>query len=105
MSENKKIVFYDTPKRHADLNIRIKYDGFAFSEFFRTIITGYLGRDERIVSFVEEQKVLKNKFSSKKRADSERMHEKAHQNKEIFALDREEIENIFDLIEKEHYDL
>ena len=105
MTKNKKISFFDTPKRHLDLKIRIKYDGFRFSEFFRVLITAYLERDERIISLVEEQKELKGEQSAKKRKDSEKMHIKAAENVDKFAFNEEEIESIFDMIEREHSEL
>jgi hypothetical protein len=105
MTKNKKISFFDTPKRHIDLKVRIKYDGFRFSEFFRLLITAYLERDERVISLIEEQKELKGEQSAKKRKDSERMHNKAAENTDKFALNEEEIESIFDMIEQEHSEL
>tara|TARA_Y100000310_G_C20536072_1_gene740920 strand:- start:290 stop:607 length:318 start_codon:yes stop_codon:yes gene_type:complete len=105
MTKNKKIAFFDTPKRHVDLKIRIKYDGFRFSEFFRFLITAYLERDERIISLVEEQKELKGQQNLKKREASKKMHKKAAESVDKFALDEEEIESIFDMIEQEHYEL
>tara|TARA_Y100000310_G_scaffold338614_1_gene428729 strand:+ start:2167 stop:2484 length:318 start_codon:yes stop_codon:yes gene_type:complete len=105
MTKNKKISFFDTPERHVDLKIRIKYDGFKFSEFFRILITAYLERDERITSLVEEQKELKGQQNAKKRMGSERMHKKAAESIDKFALNEEEIESIFDMIEQEHPEL
>ena len=103
--KNKKISFFDTPKRHIDLKIRIKYDGFRVSEFFRLLITAYLERDERIISLIEEQKELKSTQSKKKREASRKMHNKASDNVDKFALNEEEIESIFDMIEQEFPDL
>ena len=44
--EGKKIVFYDSDKRHAELKVRLKHDSLTQAEFFRTLITGYLDKDE-----------------------------------------------------------
>ena len=38
----KKVVFYDTDKRHANLKIRLHYDGLTQAGFFRGMVTGYL---------------------------------------------------------------
>tara|TARA_R110000824_G_scaffold67882_2_gene175827 strand:+ start:3166 stop:3483 length:318 start_codon:yes stop_codon:yes gene_type:complete len=105
MPKNKKICYSDTPKRHVDLKLRIEYDGFGFSEFIRILISAYLTRDERIISLVEEHKEAKGKQNIKKRADSKKMHEKASENIDTYALDEEEIESIFDMIEQEHPEL
>ena len=101
----KRIVFYDTPRNHIDLKIRLKYDDIKFSDFFRFIIKAYLSRDERIVSLVEEQKDLIGKQSKTKRQESERLHRKASEEKSRYGLNEEEIESIFDLIERENPEL
>ena len=45
----KKVVFADTDKRHADLKIRLRYDGLTQLQFFQSIVTGYIEKDPRIV--------------------------------------------------------
>ena len=47
----KKIMFYDSEKRQADLRIRLRYDGMNQSHFFRAMISGYLEkhRNSRIL--------------------------------------------------------
>ena len=50
--EGKKVVFYDTDKRHAELKIRLKYDQLTQAEFFRTLISGYLAKDKDILAFL-----------------------------------------------------
>ena len=52
----KKILFYDTDKRHAELKIKLEYDGMRQSEFFRALVTGYLEEDEDIISFLTSYK-------------------------------------------------
>ena len=49
--EGKKIVFYDSDKRHAELKIRLKHDKLTQAEFFRTLVTGYLDKDEDVLRF------------------------------------------------------
>ena len=39
---NKVVQFKETDKRHADLRIRLHYDGFYQGEFFMQIVTGKL---------------------------------------------------------------
>ena len=43
-TREKKIVFNDTDKRHADLKIRLQHDDLRQAEFFRAMITGYINR-------------------------------------------------------------
>ena len=49
-TREKKIVFNDTDKRHADLKIRLQHDDLSQSEFFRAMITGYIEKDSRASS-------------------------------------------------------
>ena len=54
--DEKRIVFADTDKRHADLKIRLRYDGITQVQFFQAIITGYLDKDPRIIEFIRSVK-------------------------------------------------
>ena len=52
----KKIVFGDTDKRHADLRIRLHVDELKQGEFFRAIVTGYIEQDEDLLKFLDKYK-------------------------------------------------
>ena len=52
--EYKKITFYDSDKRHADLRIRLQYDGMKQSEFFRAVVSAYLEKDDRFMAFLDQ---------------------------------------------------
>jgi|TARA_R110000824_G_scaffold121558_4_gene277742 hypothetical protein len=102
---DKRISFMDTDKRSADLMIRLKHDGLTKTRFFREFLTGYLERDDIVVDFIERLKEtpgIQSKKQSKIVKDSD---ERGQHNKGKFGLKEEEIENIFDLLEKEHPDL
>jgi hypothetical protein len=108
MSEQakKKIVFYDTDKRHADLKIRLHYDGLTQSSFFRSMITAYLDKDAAMMDYISRLKALNGIHSGKKRRDSESLLQEAENTKTKFSIfEDDEVENIFDLIEEEHPDL
>lgn len=101
----KRIVFEELDKRHADLRIRLHADGVNQGEFFRSLISGYIDRDERIIDFIEDYKE-KNKIQSKqKRLKSKKLQGLAVETKNKFVLNDKEIDNIFDLLEKENIDL
>jgi hypothetical protein len=101
----KKIVFNDTDKRHADLKIRLQHDDLTQSEFFRAMITGYINKDTRIVSFVHDWRSMNKGYSKAKTAKSKRLLKKGEDVKSKFGLDQDEIDNIFDILEQEHPDL
>ena len=97
----KRIVFTESDHRHAQLIIKLKHDGFRQSEFFRSIITGYLSGDSRIQDYVSEVSTL----SKKRKSKSQKLRKQGEQLVKDFGLNDGEIENIFDLIEQEHPEL
>ncbi len=101
----KRIVFTDSDKRHADLKVRLDYDSLSQTEFFRSMVTGYIEKDPRIVEYLYEWREQNKKHSKKKRNKSERLLVKGEEIKSKFGLDESEIESIFDLLEEEHPDL
>ena len=101
----KRIVFEELDKRHADLRIRLHADGINQGEFFRSLISGYIDRDERIVGFIEDYRENNDIQSKQKRLKSKKMYQLAGETENKFALGKEEIDDIFDLLEKENKDL
>jgi glycerol-3-phosphate responsive antiterminator len=103
--QEKKISFIDKDKHHADLIIRLKQDGLTMSKFFRALIKGYIEHDYAIIDFIERFKVSSGSQSQKKIKIIKDIQKKGDELKHKFALDSEEVENIFDILEKEHPDL
>ena len=95
----------DKDKRIADFIIRLKHDGLTKTKFFRAILTGYLERDEDIVSFVERYKISSKAQSNNKATVVRNIENQGKENKTKLGLNNDEIENIFDILEKEHPDL
>jgi len=98
--DKKKLMFYDTEKRQADLRIRLKFDGLNQSQFFRALITGYLERDEGILNFLNKFKKTCGIHNTKKRSGSKKLIEQGYKNENMFALNSEEVEDIFDILEE-----
>lgn len=98
---SKRIVFTENDHRHAQLVIRLKHDGLKQSEFFRSLITGYLAGDERILSYINEISSL----SIKKKEKSNKLRSIGESKMKNFGFTDGEVENIFDLIEEEHPEL
>ena len=102
---DKRISFMDTDKRAAELIIRLKHDGLTKAKFFRSILTAYLERDAALVDLIERVKTDEG-FQSKSRARTvKKLEEKGDTVAKKFGLDAGEIENIFDMLEKELPDL
>lgn len=99
--ELKKIVFEETDNQHAKFIIRLRHNSISQSDFFRAIVEGFIKKDERICSFIEER-TLDQKSMNEQRIKKSRMLKKSgHQKIKDFAFSGEEIENLFDLIEDE----
>ena len=104
-SSLKKIIFEDTDKRHADLKIRLHYDGLGQGVFFRMLVSGYIEQDKRIVDFIEEYQEKNRVYGKQKLAKTKSFYNKSQKMKDVFGLDKSEIEDIFDIIAKENNEL
>jgi len=104
-TSEKIVQFSDIDKRHADLRLRLHYDGLTQGQFFRALVSGYVDRDSDIVSFIEKVKENSEKYKPTLMKKRRRAYTKYKQVEKLFGLDEDEIENIFDMIQKEHKDL
>ena len=101
--KNKKIVFYDSDKRYADLKIRLMHDKISQAQFFRSIVTGYIEQDEDVLNFIDK---LKQRTQTKKSIkESRKLITKGKELISDLSLDENEKNSIFDLIENESPDL
>lgn len=102
----KKIIFYDSDKRYADLKIRLTKDGISQPQFFRGIVTGYLMKDKDVMAFVHKLMSAKKTESTRKSIKRDKkLINSGEKTLEKFALGEHEIENIFDILEKQNPDL
>jgi len=100
-ANRKKIMFYDTPERHAQLKIRCQYDGINQSQFLRMIVTGYLDGDNNIVEFISACKEKYNLQGKAKRSKALKLHRAGQELSKNLSLKEDEIENIFDILEND----
>tara|TARA_B100000989_G_scaffold183957_1_gene138439 strand:- start:4249 stop:4575 length:327 start_codon:yes stop_codon:yes gene_type:complete len=98
---DKRIVFTDTDHRHAQLLVRLRTDGMKQAQFFRSLITGYIEQDDRIVSFFDD---IKDQ-SIKRKDKSNRLRKSGQQLLNDTGFSDEQIQDIFDLIAEEHPEL
>ena len=99
--ESKQICFEDLDKRHAEMKIRLHYDGLKSAEFFRGIITAYIEKDEDLLKIVDKIKEKRN-VSKVKRNKVKKAHKNSDEIIKKFGLDEGDVENIFDILEKEY---
>ena len=102
---SKKIMFYDTDKRHADLKIRLQHDSLTQSAFFRAMISGYLEKDSRIMEYVDDYKVNNSIQNKADRRTANKLIKAGEKMEKTHGLGDEELESIFDMIEQEHPEL
>jgi hypothetical protein len=100
-ANNKRIVFTDNDHRHAKLLIRLRHDGLQQAQFFRHLITGYIDGDERIQDFVDSIKPQ----SQVKKVKSKKARQQGLTAQRELGLDEQQVDNIFDLIAREHPEL
>ena len=98
----KQVCFEDFDKKHADLKIRLHYDGLYQNEFFRLMMRKYINKDENMMKIIDEYKEQKGNQSKLNRKKSTQLIEKGRDQEKQFALNSNEVESIFDLLEKEH---
>tara|TARA_Y100000593_G_C4225788_1_gene294365 strand:- start:329 stop:667 length:339 start_codon:yes stop_codon:yes gene_type:complete len=102
----KKVVqFTDDTKRYADLRIRLHYDGLRQGEFFRSLVLGYLERDEDLMKFVVKVQEEISRYSKSKRNKLKKTDTSRKETIEKYALDDDDIQSIFDLLEEERPEL
>jgi hypothetical protein len=104
-NNKKRVVYYEVPKKHADLKIRWQYDGLGQTEFFRVITEAYLQQDERLLKIIDEYKEKNSIQNKQKRKKTQKIYEKKKEIETKFALKGEEVESIFDILERENPDL
>jgi hypothetical protein len=102
---SKRLVFYDTESRHVELKIRLDHDDLSQSEFFRAMVTGYISKDELILSYLDKYRQSNIIQSKAKIQSSQKLIQKGRKTMQKFIIDEDERDNIFDLIAEEHPDL
>jgi formiminotetrahydrofolate cyclodeaminase len=103
--EMQKVTFYADKDEHVRLKIRLQQDSLTQSDFFRCMLQNYIDKDEAILDLVNNYKEKHKRQNAERRKKVQKSLEKGRDVKTKFALDDNEIENIFDLLEQEHPEL
>ena len=105
----KKIVFFDTDERHKELKIMLDRYGLTQSKLFRYLVTCMLEENQiskDIIRMIDDNSPKKSRKRTKRvREIEEKAQQKQEEIEKQFNLDNEEIDDIFDLIAREHPDL
>lgn len=102
-NNEKKLVFKIDEDLHARFRIALRYDSLTQSSFIKYIIAGYLTNDINIRNFIDN--ALADKLSKHRKRNRKLDRKKYDNTVNDFALNEQEIQNIFDLIESENPDL
>jgi len=106
MTEKKtKIMFTVTERAKADFKLQLQYDSLTQIKFFRSILEGYINKDSDLMIYINKFKKQNTIQNNIQRSRIMTNIKKATDTKNKFALDDDEVENIFDILEKEHPDL
>jgi len=102
MKDLVSVAFFLHPRLHEELKIRMHYDGFKTqSEFFRACSTAYVEKNDtfmRFVDFYKGDQRLQSKANIKKSA---KLRKDGKDLMKKLGITKEDVENIFDLIEEE----
>ena len=102
---NTQIMFTVTKRAKADFKIQLQYDSLTQVKFFRAVMEGYLNKDPDLIAYLNRFKEQNSIQNATQRKRTETNIKQAKETKKQFALGDEEVDSIFDILEKEHPDL
>jgi hypothetical protein len=100
--DTKKFTFYAKDELHAKFKIRMQHHSLTQSEFFRACVEAVVSQDPIIEMFIDQYKEENNKQSKKQRATVSKDSQKGQDLLDTLGLGDGDIDNIFDIIAKEH---
>jgi len=98
----KKIVFYETDHNHAKLRIKFIEDGIKQATFFKELVSAYVNDDPLIRKWIENNPQCR--ISGRSLIKRKRETVKIEEQKYNFNLDKETVDEIFDILADEFGD-
>ena len=106
MAEKKtKVMFTVSERTKADFKLQLQYDSLTQVKFFRALMEGYINKDPELMVYINKFKKDNSIQNNPQRKKIVSNIKEASAVKSKFALGDEEVENIFDILEKEHPEL
>jgi hypothetical protein len=99
-----KQIFFDLPEDiFINFSLNLEYDNIGYKEFYTNIISLYLEKDEDFIKCIRkiQDRKVKNKIVNRIKKNYEKLSEQEKEIKRSFGLDKKEISNIFDILEKD----
>jgi len=100
--DTKKFTFYAKDALHADFKIRMQFHSLTQSEFLRACVQAVVNKDPIMEMFIDDYKEKNDKQSKNQRAKIKKEQEKSEEILNDFGIGEGDIDNIFDIIAKEH---
>lgn len=100
--DTKKFTFYAKEQLHAKFKARMQYHSMSQSEFLRACVEAVVNQDPMMEMFIDHYKEENNKQSKAQRAKIKKDQNKSKELLDDLGLGDGEIDNIFDIIAKEH---
>ncbi len=100
--DTKKFTFYAKDTLHADFKIRMQYHSMTQSEFLRACVEAAVSKDPMMEMFIDHYKEANGKQSKAQRNKIKKDQEKSEELLRDLGLGDGDIDDIFDLIAKEH---
>jgi hypothetical protein len=100
--DTKKFTFYAKDELHAKFKVRMQYHSLTQSELLRACVEAVVNKDPIMEMFIDHYKEENNKQSKKQRNNIIKDQEKSKELLEDLGLGEGDIDNIFDIIAKEH---
>ena len=100
--DTKKFTFYAKDTLHAAFKIRMQYHSLTQSEFLRSCVEAVVNKDPMMELFIAHYKEATGKQSKVQRAKIKKDQEKSEELLKDFGFGDGDIDDIFDLIAKEH---
>ena len=100
--DTKKFTFYAKDDLHAKFKIRMQYHSLTQSEFLRACVQAVVTKDPIMEMFISDYKEQNGKQSKAQRAKIKKELEQSEEILNDFGIGDGEIDNIFDIIAKEH---
>ena len=106
MTEKKtKVMFTVSERTKADFKLQLQYDSLTQVKFFRALMEGYINKDPELMVYINKFKKSNSIQNNTQRKKTMTNIKEAKAVKTKFALGDEEVENIFDILEKANPDL
>ncbi len=103
--KTKKIIFTIPENDKVKFKVQLQYDSLTQAKFLRGMIEGYINKDIDFMKFVAKIKGDEKTQSKPHLKRVEKNLQQISQTQNKFALEDDEVENIFDILEKEHPEL